>query len=176
MFKKICQNIFPVNAILSQRPENSDRSERTSKISGQCDKIATTGKNLSVRPSVFPVVAIKSQRPENSNKSERTSKISGRYINRKKLVCPTVRFFLFVLPGTGLWAAGSLPLSVRLLRRQNFGSSLAKFVIFGFAGNDLDNDLAVTPANFSLPRQKIARLRNDSKDCAEANLHKSFST
>ena len=125
------------------------------KFSGRCDFIATTGKIRQVGALVKNFRSL--HQPE-------------------KLDCPTVRYFLFALPGTGLWAAGSLPLSVRLLRRQNFGSPLVKIMIFSFAGNDLANDPAVTPANFSLPRQKIARLRNDSKDCAEANLHKSFST
>ena len=74
----------------------------------------------------------------------------------KYRVCPTVSFFCLSYRGQVCGQRGSSPLSVRLLRRQNFGSPLAKFMIFGFVGNDLANDLAVTPANFSLPRQKYS--------------------
>ena len=105
--KQICQIIFSVVAILSQQPEYSDRSEHKSKISGQCNKIATTEKNLPVRPSVFLVVAIKSQRPENSDKSEHTSKISGRCINQKKTCLSDRQIFSVCLSGdrfVGSWA------------------------------------------------------------------------
>ena len=100
---------------------------------------------------------MKSYRPEKSDRSERSSKISGQCINRKKnLSVRPSDFFCLSYRGQVCEQRGSLPLSFRLLRRQNFGSSLAKFMIFGFARNDLANDPALTPANFSLPRQKYS--------------------
>ena len=73
--------------------KKSDRSERSSKISGQCNKI---GKNVCPTISFFPVVSILSKRPEKSDRSERSSKISGRFdfveTTEKNLVCPTVSF------------------------------------------------------------------------------------
>ena len=156
--KQICQKTFPVVAILLQQPENSDRSERSSKISGRCDKIVPTGKKtcLSDR-QFFPVGAMKLYRPEKSDRSERSSKISGRCINRKKnLSVRPSDFFCLSYRGQVCGQRGSLPLSVRLLQRQNFGSPSVEIMISCFAGNDLANDLALTPANFLLPRQKYS--------------------
>ena len=104
----------------------------------------------------FPVVAILLQQPEKSDRSERSSKISGRCINRKNLTVRPSDIFCLPYQGQVCGQQGSLPLSVCLLQRQSFGSPLVKIMIFGFAGNDLANDPAVTPANFSLPRQKYS--------------------
>ena len=116
---------------------------------------------MSVRPSVFfPVGAMKSYRPEKSDRSERSSKISGRcdeIVPTGKISCLSDRqFFLFVLPGTGLWAAGVFAIVGPFATEAEFWQSFGQIMIFGFVGNDLANDLAVTPANFLLPRQKYS--------------------
>ena len=145
-------------------------------FSGRCDFIAPTGKfrqvgalvknfrslhqpekNLSVRPSVF------SGRCDEIVPTGKIRQVGALVKNFRSLHQPeknlSVRpsdFFCLSYRGQVCGQRGSSPLSVRLLRRQNFGSPLAKFMIFGFVGNDLANDLAVTPANFSLPRQKYS--------------------
>ena len=52
----------------------------------------------------------------------------------KKLVCPTVRFFLFVLPGTGLWAAGVFAIVGPFATEAEFWQSLGQIYDFWLCG------------------------------------------
>ena len=106
------------------------------------------------------------------------------YQNDRKKTCLSDRqFFLFALPGIGLWAARLFAIAGSFATEAEIWQSLGQIMIFGFAGNDLANDPALTPANFSLPRQKYSttkkwqqRLRRGEstqiffyKDCTDTN-------